>query len=315
MKRFITMIVAACAFLVASAQFPMVTLSHNGELSFFTDRFAFNEAVDSAKNGDTLFLSEGVFLLKNDNCSINKRLSIVGNGYGSYLQGSVSINMTDNPDSWMDAPLFDGVRLDDLTFYAGTTSCENLGVSEIRRTKIGKIYNGDAARDITYDKCHIEYIKTNYNWGTVMMKNSKIGIMDLAYAGKNVDVENCNINESNYYPHTMISSILNQESRSSASGNPTIINSVLRCEPTNVSRVYGCYVANQSLLDEDLESTVNLIENGYLGQDGVTEVGIYGGENPFSKNPSVPAVDTSNSSVTYDAENNSLDVNISIKAN
>lgn len=63
MKRFFTTIVAACAFFAASAQNPLVTLSHDGVLSFFTNLNAFQSALDSAKNGGILYLSRGEFII------------------------------------------------------------------------------------------------------------------------------------------------------------------------------------------------------------------------------------------------------------
>lgn len=108
MKRFLTMIVAACAFLAASAQHPMVTLSSDGELKFFTNLNALETALDSAKNGDTIYLSEGQFILKNGSCKITKRVSIIGNGYGSHILGDITISISVGNDYKTDAPLFDG---------------------------------------------------------------------------------------------------------------------------------------------------------------------------------------------------------------
>ncbi len=204
MKRFLTLIVAICAFLAASAQHPMVTLSHNGELSFFSNVGAFQAAVDSAKNGDTLYLSEGNFVIDGGAITITKRLSIVGSGYDSHLLGNITINMSDNPYGSMDSPLFEGVRLDKLTFYDGTNSQENLGASELRRCWITSLFNGaQAGTDVTIDKCLIEdaYFKGK---GNVVLRNSKIygkgNVSDYMY---NVTAINCNIDNEAYDRHSM----------------------------------------------------------------------------------------------------------------
>lgn len=319
MKRFFTMIVAVCAFLTVSAQHPMVTLSHNGELSFFTNQTAFETALKSAENGDILYLSEGNFIINGNNYTIRKRLNIVGSGYQSHIIGNIIIDMSSNSNSWMDAPLFDGVRLDNLDFNAGDFSYKNLGKSEIRRSWIQNITNGEkAGTEITYDKCYINNI-TFTSENDVLLKNSKINNI-LGNGCSGIVVENCNIKYVHYYPRYMISSILNKEKATAIKGSPVIYNSLLRRDPssdnTDKDKVtqHDCYILEQLLLNDDLEATVNLIENGYLGLDGVTEVGIHGGENPFSENPSVPTVDSKKSSVVYDAAGNKLKVSITVKA-
>ena len=315
MKRFITMIVAVCAFFAVSAQNPMVTLSHNGELSFFTHLGAFQSALDSAKNGDIIYLSKGEFILNGGNCTIDKRLNIVGSGYSSHILGNITIDMVNNPNSWMDAPLFDGVRLDKLEFNTSERSSKNLGETEIRRTWIRELKYGDAAgTDVTYDKCYIENTNFGSKKGNVMLTNSKIGYIDGAWC-EEIIVRNCNIDSALRYPRTMFSSILNQETACETTGSHTIINSLLRIAPNSQNvTTYNCYISEVPVLDNNLEACVNLIDNKYFGQDGTTEVGIHGGESPFSENPSVPTVDSANSTVEYDAASNKLKVNITVKA-
>lgn len=321
MKRFIAMIVAACAFFVASAQYPMVTLSHNGELSFFDDLYAFEAAYNQAENGDTLYLSEGEFILNGGSFTIQKRLSVVGNGYGSYILGNLSFDMRKNPNSEMDAPLFDGVRLDKVSFQNLGESVQNLRKSEIRRCRIGELENGSCAgNDVCYDKCYIEKAVFGQNGSNVVVKNSKLGGKSGHSDLSGLTAINCHISEANFYPSTMISSVFKKTTASSGphlSGDVSLINSVLDFSPkSNNIYMHDCYIysdAGQPLLDENMDCLLNLEELGYLGQDG-TVAGIMGGEYPFTENPSVPTVDTSNSSVEYDEEADRLKVSIKINA-
>lgn len=315
MKRFFILFVAVCAFLAASAQHPMVTLSHNGELKFFSNLTALNAAVDSAQNGDVLYLSEGEFVIDGGALTLKKRLSIVGNGYGSHILGNIMIEMGDNANAYMDAPLFDGVRLYKLSFYNTSSSQANLKESEIRRCWIRELVNGACGgKDVTFDKCYIETADFN-GVGSVLVKNSKVGNVTCAY---NTTAINSHIYNLGYYPLTTISCIIHTGNQPSVYGSScTIINSLLDFTPPS-SGVYthDCYIYSdetQPLLDENLECPLNLTESGYLGSDG-TVVGIYGGDDPFSVNPSVPSVDTANSSVEYDAEGNKLKVSITVKA-
>lgn len=317
------MVVAACAFFAVSAQNSMVTLSHDGELKFFTNLTALESAYEAAVNGDTIFLSQGDFVVNGGKLDINKRLSIVGNGYGSHILGNINFNMSSNPNSVIDAPLFDGVRLDKLEFYAHADSRKNLATSEIRRCWIRELENGAyAGNNVTFDKCYIENADFEGS-GTVLLKNSKV--VAKSFNGGylyNVTAINCNIHVQGYYPLTAISCILHHAgtSQPSVSGtSASIINSLLDFKPTS-SNLYQheCYYienASEPIFDDKLNCTLNLVEAGYFGQDEEkTVVGIQGGESPFSENPSMPTVDTAKSSVVYEAENNKLKVNITVKA-
>ena len=328
------MIVVACVFLAASADRPMVysgrhpmaTLSHNGELSFFNDLYALERAIDAAENRDTIYLSEGEFIVRGGMLTITKRLSIVGNGYGSHILGNINFDLVYNFDSSGDAPLFDGVRMDNLSFRdpRGTGNNDyvkdHLGESEIRRCWINTLEDGgNAGHKVTIDKCLIE--NARFGWGTdnVLVKNSKLrGGGEDADDMDQITAINCNISNAWRFPRTMVSSILTLGRNEPDIKYPSsIINSVLEYMPSS-SNLFSldCYIhedENQPLLDENMDCQLNLEELGFFGQDG-TVVGIYGGESPFSENPSVPTIDSGKSSVEYDAENNRLKVKITVKA-
>ena len=316
MKRFFTMIVAACAFFAVSAQHPMVTLSHNGELSFFTNLTALESAYNAAEYGDTIYLSKGEFIVNGGKLDLQYGVSIIGNGYDSHILGDISITSSKTYFN-NDVVLFDGVRLDKLKF-ATLSYNDLLESSEIRRCWIRSLENAAyAARNMTFDKCYIENADFFGN-GTVFLKNSKLNC-NSSNALYNTTAVNCNIGVSTYYPLTAISCILrkgaNQPSVNGSSAS--LINCLLDFKPTSTS-VYQheCYYIEDSsepIFDDKMNCTLNLTESGYLGQDG-NIVGIMGGENHFSENPSVPSVDTNNSSVEYDAENNKLKVSITVKA-
>ncbi|MDE6632048.1 MAG: hypothetical protein K2K23_03530 [Muribaculaceae bacterium] len=317
MKRFLTMIVAVCAFFAASAQNPMVTLSHNGELSFFTNLTALESAYSAAEHGDTIYLSQGDFVVNGGSFKISKDISIVGNGYGSHILGDITVNISKQYVVG-DAPLFDGVRLDKLTFSAmGTSTPET---AEIRRCWIRNLDDGAcAANNMTFDKCYIGSADF-FGGGTVFLKNSKVSCSSSNTLLNHTTAINCNINVTDYYPLTAISCILQKGGSSNPSVNgssASIINCLLDFKPSSSSLYeHECYYiedASESILDDKMNCTLNLTESGYLGQDG-TVVGIQGGEYPFSENPSVPTVDTANSSVEYDSSANKLKVNITVKA-
>lgn len=327
MKRFITMIVAACAFFAVSAQHPMVTLSHDGELTLFTGITALNSAVEKAISGDTVFLSEGNFILSSGKLDFpaGKRISIVGHGYKSHIMGEVTLQFISSTIN-SSAPLFDGVRIEKLTFKDGTTTVSNryTGSSEIRNSWIKALSGGAyAGKNITYDRCSIDYAGFG-GYGTVSINNSKIRKTEGNGFANLVNLTNCHVDSAQYYPKTMVSSILNSSEvvayESTDKPIYLIYNSILKSEPGSYSQATvdftDCLFLNiDDFFDENLEITdpSNANWNKIKGLDG-TDVGIYGGEFPFTENPSVPTVDTANSSVEYDAENNKLKVSITVKA-
>lgn len=310
MKKILSIIVVMCSFCVAMAQNPMVTLSHDGQLTFFTDLGAFNSAVSVASEGDTIYLSQGSFILTGGSCSLQKDLNIVGNGYDSHILGELVLSgsTTSRPDY-----LIDGVRIDHIHFYENNY----VNKAEIKRCMIGVLeYGCTVYNDVLYDKCVIE--KADFTgYGNVVVQNSKLAKVTSGY---NIDkAVNCNIDSISYYPSAMISCILKNgtsEPKVSTNSNPSIINSLLDFTPS-ASRVttLGCYfyTGSETLLDDDMECPLDLTTLGYLGEGG-TVVGIHGGEYPFSENPSLPSVDAKKSSVEYDAASNKLKVSITVKA-
>ncbi|MDE5876381.1 MAG: hypothetical protein K2H47_02670 [Muribaculaceae bacterium] len=335
MKRFTTLIALLSVMLTAMAQRPLVTLSHNGELSFFSNLSAFEEALDSAQNGDIIYLSEGKFAATSNYINIDKRLSIIGCGYKSHVLPEIDIDMSKNPNSYMEAPLFDGVRLSSVWFSPDTVSRNNLKEAEIRKTWIEDLHNiGYGGNNVRIDKCLIErayFSGADIIGNITVIQNSKIYQIPRYYDNNlnlvnpiyDVTVINCNIKATYYCPGTTISSILEDNIWDSyihyygSGANHKLYNSLF--PKTNISTVldfHDCYFYSEgnTLFNDDLETTINLVENGYLGDDG-KEVGVYGGEFPFSENPSVPTVDSANSKVEYDAENNKLNVTISVTPN
>ncbi|MDE6194663.1 MAG: hypothetical protein K2M83_11870 [Muribaculaceae bacterium] len=331
MKRFITMIVAACAFFAVSAQNPMVTLSHNGELSFFTDLFAFESACNTAENNDTIFLSQGDFTVRGGELLISKRLCIIGNGYDSHILGTIRIAVDGcwNNQCKEGVPFFDGVRLDTLSFYDEKSSLlsylsqYNTLPAKIIRCWINTLDRGGyAGTTTTYDKCYIEE-EANFSAGyldgrKVFLTNSKI---NSASSLSDTEATNCNIILNNEYPLTALSCILSWKDAIEPNyheTNTSILNTLFNFKPTDASLYQqDCYYIDNptgSIFDDNMNCMLNLTEAGYYGRDGKTVVGIEGGESPYSENPSMPTVDTANSSVVYDAENNKLKVSITIKA-
>lgn len=294
----------------------MVTLSHNGELSFFTNLKALESALEAAQNGDTIYLTEGDFYITQGKLTIDKRISIIGSGYSTYLSGNIHIDMSSNPDSFMDAPLFNGLRLENVSFGTSDASIENLVKSEIRRCWINKLTTvGYAGKDVLINSCflnYIDFLKPDNISTYVEIRNCKVLQADYFYLCNMV--LNCNVAAAKYYPETMISSVFkNYLSQIFGSQTPVIWNTLLSNDTTNVIQVKDCYIEYDFWMGDDCTPKKNYYEDlnisEYSGLDG-TEVGAYGGDSPFSENPSTPTVRSYGSGVEYDPDSNILKVTI-----
>lgn len=318
------MIVAVCAIFAASAQRPLVTLSHAGNLSFFSNLSAFEDAISAATDGDIIYLSEGQFTTVADTVNINKRLSIQGCGYKSRVMSHLYMDMSNVTGEELDLPLFDGVRLRTLEFKLDSVSRGKTNNAEIRKCYIEKVINsGYAAKNLNVDRCWIKQFEAyGANKSNVILQNSKIGSFittdNSNYHVGNLTVINCNIEKVACLPKVTISSILGDYvyiSGYRTDGSPALYNTLTIASLPSEAISDGCYPNKTFTIDGNCEVDESTLKtNNWLGQDG-TVVGVYGGEFPFTENPSVPTVDSANSTVEYDAESNELNVTITVLPN
>lgn len=327
MQKILTIIAVITMAITALAQKPLATLSHNGQLTLFDNNNCFEDALAKAENGDTIFLSAGDFISNNSEVTIEKRVAIIGCGYDSRILPKLVIHMEYNPNSYMEAPMFDGVSIQSLYFADINSSKNNLEDVKIQNCRIKKLENVYAGKEILIDRCFIEH--ANFFGASdcaTIVQNSKIGL-----TGQHIgfiSVIHCNIGKVSGCPLNVITSIIADSDKKNSNGgldlnygsHATLCNSLFP-KGTNfssISKLDTIYEeeANDEkpLLDENLECTINLKEKGYLGTDG-TVIGIYGGVTPYTVNPSVPTVDAANSSVEYDKENNKLNVKITVTPN
>lgn len=312
MKRILSLIVFSILFTLTSiAQTrPLVTLSHEGQLTFFDNVSAFEDAVNAAVDGDIIYLSEGNFGASKSSFDIKeKNISIIGCGYKSHIIPNIRIYNTASKAIAFTMPIFDGVRLEELTFYAPYYYTQ----VEIKKCKIDK-FSCDFASDIRLDRCNIGTFNGSSN-KDVQLTNCKIS----KFVGSECEImENCNIKEfSNYSPSFISNSIIEGFSSNHSKGiyeNCMIVDKTNAISTNDYRNCYTPAEGTTSVLDDDLECTIEDM-SPYVGTDG-TVIGVYGGQwFPYSETPSVPTVDSANSSVEYDKETNKLNVTITVAPN
>ena len=311
MKRVLSLIVSITFFaLTLPAQTrALVTLSHEGQLKFFDNISAFEDAVTAAKDGDIIYLSEGKFGASKSSFEIDKNISIVGCGYKSHIIPSIRFYNSSGLAIAFTMPIFDGVRLEKLTFNASY----DFRQIEIKKCKIDK-FNSEHATDIRLDRCNIGTFN-GYSNKNVQLTNCKIS----KFIGTECEfMENCNIKEfANYSPAFISNSIIEGFSSNHSKGiyeNCMIVDKTNAISTNDYRNCYSPAEGTTSVLDDDLECTIEDM-SPYVGTDG-TVIGVYGGQwFPYSETPSVPTVDSANSSVEYDKETNKLNVTITVAPN
>lgn len=317
MRRIITFIAVIVLFITASAQInSLAVLDHEGELTYFDNVNSLEDALSAAIDGDKIYLSSGVFG-GSKTITIGKAVSIIGCGYDSRIVPEIKIGVK-TPYS---SPAFVGVQLEKLSAVNGSIP-DSVKV-EISTCKI-KSLDAYYFKELHVERCYINDFN-NYDLSSsickkVVIKNSKIGSFE---GSQNEIVQNCNIRKieasSSKIPYILTSSIVG-ESHEFGSGSSLMEYCLIGKNCSNNTGngnliVENCYrlETDGNVLDDNLECTVDLVANKYLGLDG-TPVGIYGGDwLPYTENPSLPAVDNSASSVTYDSESKKLKVSIKIK--
>lgn len=335
MKRLFTLIVAMCSIIAAMAQYPMATLSRNGELTQFTGIYALDEANNASEVGDIIYLSEGTFSAASTCNRIKYGVRVVGSGYNTKILGTLEIRMEDdNMDIAMDTPWLDGINVERINCRNELYIDYNREYLEIRNCYIGEIsWGGHGAKNIYINGCFIEDAGFSGLFDQGVMRNLYINNSKIGHFGPASEyaiVNNCNIKKSAHCPRILKNSIIeeseeeNGKLRTWNNGTHFIYNSFFPSKEFVSSEndndliqegttITNCYYENPAngLLDENLNCTIDLAAKGYLGEDG-TVVGVYGGENPFTENPSVPTIDSTKSSVEYDAASKKLNVTITV---
>lgn len=320
MKQFLRLVIAVIALffftLPSQAQNrPSVTLDHEGTLTVFDGPKCLEYAITASVDGDVLYLSEGSFAATEEEINLGKKLIYFrGCGYNTYIIPKIFWN-SNNELTYNDI-LLDGLRLEEVEFkYINSfteynnTRIQNCYLNKLTCNRTGSLF---------IDRCNIG-VYDGSSYGETSICNSKI---EQLYPYNSERLENCNIgnvirssNNTSYRIILQASSCIISKVPDIGVGNSFLENCVIPESVEKSNRVVNCYhVADaESILDpETLEATVDLAEKGYLGVDG-TVVGIYGGpDEPFSENPSIPTVDTKNSTVEYDSATGQLKVKIAV---
>lgn len=331
MKRIVYIILFLVAVsLGCFAQQRTATLSHNGKLTVFNSERCLPEAYDAAVDGDTIYLSSGDWygaaFQTNGNFTITKKISFIGNGRSTLLDGFVWLDFKDRDDKRLKATLFDGVSIGTLDIHNGGSNIE-IKNCRIYGLSIRPQYSTDSI-DFKIRSCETKVSLDNTKGRDLLkgvFENSKVKVdfFDVEgwdfNDGQNISFFNCNINISGAstfsgYASSSIVFGKSYEMRPKKLENClyqwTEVVHDAEWEEREKSEYINCYELTYTsetdmILDENLDYVgPDLVDSGYVGTDG-TQVGIYGGEHaPYTEYPSMRCVDSENSVMTYDGYRN-----------
>lgn len=343
MKKLFLSMVAAMLATVSFAQSDLVaTLTHGTSIFAYYGDNALVEAVEAASEGDVITLSSGTF----NGATINKALTI--RGAGMYVDqahgiqatrvGQTRFNIPD--DATADTRVEDMEIIGDFWFYGNSNK-----YVYANRIKCGDDVS-NTYHDLSFVGCYAvvshcvgsidsQANNANYNqdYGNVFCTNSVLleGITGNGQTRTNV-YQNCLIKKTfdgDYYATIKNCILIEEENYTSGlSANNAVTNCIGFYNTTNGTEksVFRNFVGtnNINLTGDDRNIFENDSRNGsgcnyslstvaaatYLGDDN-TQVGIYGGANPFSTTPKTPRITTFDAAATNN--NGTLSVTINVE--
>lgn len=304
-KLFLSIVAAMIAATATFAQSSMLaTLSHDGEISTFYGVLALRNAYNAAANGDVITLSSGSF----NSVDIKKGITIRGAGMGidstamtepTVITGNFSIAI---PDTVAARLTLEGIY-SNHTITVGS----NFKNGTFLKSRFYKIENSNySVSNLTMIHCKVaNTIKMNGNNSSVSCINCVVNT-PIAYSHSGFEFLNC-ILMTNYYGESNIGT---------CSFKNCVLVSYRAGEYLAVSEVaYNCIGIGSNILFQNIPNKTNAIKNygdifktfagtynddenfelteaaksGFKGIDG-SQVGIYGGNMPFSSTPSNPQI-------------------------
>lgn len=328
MKKFIIIMIAVWAMGVQtiSAQIAKVMLHHNGKATLF-ESTEVQKAIDASVDGDTIYIGQGPY--NNSSLSINKKITIMGQGVGSLL-GDITIDLPGGSE--MTSTILYGVNAGSVVIKS---SVSNLHIDKCTFTNLTISPNSTTTtktfsmKDMVIERCEVSnrFITTIADqFENAIIRNCKIKYF--SNGSKDVSFINCYLQSTyahkTYYPGgartdyvygTLINCIIASFTTSYDSptyggctidNSTTFVNCLCGVSPSSGTTT-NCYIDSKTdYTDEELSV------KGYLGTDGAI-VGPNGGVRPFNLVPAVPSLEDIKMDVNYNTKK--LNVTVKVKAN
>lgn len=349
-KLFLSLVALTMATMSYAQSSVLATLSHEGEISTFYGAGALKRAHAVAKHGDVITLSSGSFQAVDITKAVTIRgagmqVDTIAKIYPSVIVGKYVINVADTLEQHL---TMEGVYCDDntVTVY---NKLKNATFIKSRFYEFTSVY-GEAngygfMTNLAFIHCKIAKHFNSQNGGSTVsfvnsvIMNPYVGYKD--YTNSSFEFTNCvigwNDSYSNCYPNNSSHYAIY---RNCIFAYPTP-SSTPRCYLSKTNLIYNCLgicpysmFTNFSLQAFSLYTTGSVsnvfktwggtyndvqsfelkdeAKTKYLGDDG-KELGIYGGNLPFTPNPTNPKITKFNVASKSTADGK-LSVDIEVKA-
>lgn len=294
-----------------------VILQHGSKITVY-DADNLHAALETAVDGDVVFLNEGVYPA----FDITKKITVQGVGQSTTIDGSITIDIPNEPI--LTAPVLQymlikgHINIKSATRGLGIRQCKTNGtVFFLGKTYDAYIDRCDTSIDIS--KIYSETITINGEGGTftcpyvkgLTATNSIIVVASSTYS-TNQAFFNCAISScpgfSTLAYGTVTNSIVNMNYNDRIS-NTKFINSYYSDSTslTSTCTTTDCYTADKYLS----YNSEDIAANGYYGTDG-TIIGPLGGNTPFTLTPDLPKVKVGG--IKVDTQKEELNVTLTTTA-
>lgn len=337
MKKIIFSIVCCLLATIQYAhadEYGKIFLQHAGKITNMFSGKEMDKAITTATEGDTLFLSKGMFY---SNFTINKSITLIGSGsdtnnyysdsYTYFSWNGDSKIQADN-DKEIASVCIEGIRFSDDFRFRGKVNSVGIKKCYFQNGFYFDSGSNYQYNKITIDRCRINNFGINGNIQELTAKNCKISYLSgqggITMASCNFI--NCNVRQINTDTKAMlVNSVINQvgDGASAFLGENTILVNTLYhalngYDPMEKTTQQDCWSTTETLISEnsgDIDCTMTaeqLKAASYLGVDG-TVIGVEGGVNPYSLTIHAPSINSK--SATIDLSNKKVTINVNVTAN
>ncbi|MBQ9671675.1 MAG: hypothetical protein IJV34_02320 [Prevotella sp.] len=328
MKKLFLLLVAAtlCATATFAQSSMLATLSHEGQISTYYGATALRDAYNAADNGDVITLSSGTFNAVNFEKAVTvrgagMRPDTISNSLPTIITGDFSINI---PDSVEQKLIIEGIFHHFVITIYGTL--QNSSFLKSRFRTITANSNEARMKNLSFIHCYITgrfilpsessatfvncYVKDAYSRSTsssnieftncMVISTGESGIrFDGIYRyPRLINIESSTFNNCIIYGnHGNGDDVINSNSIAfncigCGLGNNNIFQNVYNSTNTTITDGWDSIFKTFRGVFNDDQETLELTDEAkdkYLGMDG-TQVGIYGGNLPFSSTPTNPQI-------------------------
>lgn len=308
MKKLFVLVVCLTIMGIQSvnAQAAIAMLHHEGNVNMFSSAQA---AIDNSVDGDTIYLSEGMF----GEFTINKGIAVIGSGMKTIIAPNVNI---DGSGIYLNNVSVSNLAIvNNILFIGSNSAIQNV---KFQQCKISGncLFNIYTVRT-EFNMCHIQGQMVLNPDGTNDLSVINCKINEVHNGGESlgtVNFTNCNIksipqtfsySERNNYINCIVESLMQGSFKNCLYRNE-YDDSEAGCYRID------CYTSPDFTLDKNLECSLTdeqLSAAGYLGTDG-TVVGITGGATPFTLASSVLRITDHN--IEVDNEQRKLKVTLTL---